>query len=114
MDREKVCAAGVDYDEGVRRFAGKPQIYEKYLLKLFEGHLMEDLQRELEAKDYEGAFRTAHDLKGTSGNLSVNKFYNKVCELVEILRGNVVDGDPMEAFNEAMRLYELAEQAVRE
>lgn len=114
MDREKLMEAGIDYDDGVRRFAGKPQIYEKYLVKMFEGNLMEILEKQLDEKKFSEAFRTAHDLKGTSGSLSLNVFYKKICELVEVLRGNAPDGDPFLLYRQAAELYEKAELAVRE
>ena len=62
MNREKLIEAGIDYDEGVKRFAGKAAIFEKYLVRLFEVQLMENLKEQLEKEDYKTAFRTAHDL----------------------------------------------------
>ena len=114
MNREKLIEAGIDYDEGVHRFAGKPEIYEKYLLKFFEGSLMDDLSDELKNNDFDKAFQTAHSLKGTAGNVSLNRFYSKICELVEMLRGENVKDTYMSAFLEAKKLYAVAEHAAKE
>lgn len=114
MNKERLIEAGIDYDEGVNRFAGAPQIYEKYLLMFFEGHFLEELSRQLTDNDISGAFRTAHDLKGTAGNLSINSFYKKICELVELLRSGGEGQDYMSVFSEAKELYFKAEHAVKE
>lgn len=114
MNREKLIEAGIDYDEGVKRFAGKAAIFEKYLVRLFEVQLMENLKEQLEKEDYKTAFRTAHDLKGSAGNLSVNIFQKKICELVETLRGEGPYTEANTQFAEAKKLYEIAEKAVKE
>lgn len=112
MNREKLIDAGIDYDQGVNRFAGKQDIYEKFLKKLFEKQLMEDLKIKLKEKNYEEAFRIAHDLKGTSGNLSVTLFYKKICEIVENLREERNEESLLNLFNQAEMLYLNAKKAV--
>ena len=48
---------------------------------------MEDLKSSLAAKDYETAFRMAHNLKGVCANLSITKLGASSSELCEELRG---------------------------
>ena len=36
MDREKCINAGIDYDQGVNRFMGNKELYEKYALKFLD------------------------------------------------------------------------------
>lgn len=86
MNREKIVAAGIDYDMGLRRFAGKVELYEKYLLQFLQEPNFEQLRSEMNAEEYENAFRTAHALKGVTGTLSLDKLYKALCELVEALR----------------------------
>ena len=87
-------------------------IYEKFLKKLFEKQLMEDLKIKLKEKNYEEAFRIAHDLKGTSGNLSVTLFYKKICEIVENLREERNEESLLNLYNQAEMLYLNAKKAV--
>lgn len=113
MNREKLVNAGINYQQGVDRFAGNAALYEKYLLKIFSSGQMEKLQEQLLEKDYENAFRSAHDLKGVSGNLSMNAFYKEICRIVEELRGKIPGEEIMEYYEAAERLYKLAEEAVK-
>ncbi len=91
MDREKLIASGINYDMGLKRFAGKVPLYEKYLRQFIEDPNFPKLQEEMEREDYEEAFKTAHALKGVIGTLSMDKLFAAVCELVEALR--VKDAD---------------------
>lgn len=111
MDKDKLIKAGVDYDDGVKRFANRAELYEKYLGKFFDEDRMVELTKHVESGDFEAAFRTAHDLKGMSGNLSMKKFYTKLCELVEMLRGGHPAQGYMDLLNEVKELYNMAEQA---
>lgn len=114
MTREGLIRAGVDYDNGVRRFAGKQQTYEKYLMKFFDKDPLLDLERQLEAGDYETAFRTAHSLKGVSGNLGMIRLYDEMCELTGLLRaGGQCEGAAL-LCERAMEFYDQAKEATRE
>lgn len=112
MNRETLMKAGIDYDEGTARFGGRPELYEKYLKKFFEGQLMETIAQQLENKDIAGAFRTTHDLKGVAGNLSLNRFHAAVCDLTERLRAGVYDGEGEKTFALMKTWYEKAKHAV--
>lgn len=114
MNKEKLVSAGINYDEGIHRFSGKAEIYEKYIRRLFEQNPMEELKSQIDEKNYENAFRLAHSLKGTTGSLSVNKLYDKMCALVEVLSKTPQDEKVTVLFEEACDLYETAGTAVRE
>lgn len=114
MNREALIRAGIDYDDGVHRFAGKPAVYEKYLLKYFEVSELPPLYQALKAEDYDAAFRAAHNIKGGAGNLSVTAYYTKICQLVEALRAGVRDGTLLTLYGEAEALYQAAQKAVKE
>lgn len=113
MIRECLINAGVDYDSGVRRFAGKPHLYEKYLAKFFEQNALTELQGYIEAGGYEAAFRSAHDIKGTAGTLCVNSVYAVICELTDYLRMGGTGKEAMRLCKQAMELYQEAEKAVK-
>ena len=40
MDKEKLKAYGVDYENAVKRFAGNEALYERFLKKLTEGRII--------------------------------------------------------------------------
>lgn len=101
MNQEKLMQAGVEYAEGVQRFAGNTALYEKFLRKFPEDPTFSELKAAIAAKDTETAFRAAHTLKGMAGNLSLRRFTAQVSRLTEVLR----DGD----LEQAAALYPLAE-----
>lgn len=114
MNREKLIHAGIDYDGGVHRFAGKPAIYEKYLMKFFAHNELPALRQALVDGDYDAAFRTAHNMKGGAGNLSITALFDTICALVDALRAGIQDASLLEMCTEAERLYDAAYKAVKE
>ncbi len=114
MNREKLISAGIDYDDGVNRFSGMPQVYEKFLKKFFASYTLDELEKQIEAGDIAEAFKTAHAIKGAAGNMSVKLFYDKLCMLVELLRRNADKGECAKTLYEMRALYTRAADAVRE
>lgn len=115
MNKEKLISAGINYDEGVHRFSGKADLYEKYLRRLFEKDALGELREQLAGKNFETAFRLSHSLKGTTGSLSVNKLYTKICTLTDALRTEPYNYEEIKTiFDEACTLYETAKRAVEE
>ncbi|MDD4851476.1 MAG: Hpt domain-containing protein [Gemmiger sp.] len=114
MNKAALIEAGIDYDEGARRFSGKVELYEKYLRKLFDDPTFAELQEALAKQDYRQAFMTAHNLKGMTGNLSATVLYQAVCPLVDELRGGRPH-QPLEPMLNAIAVaYARAKQAVLE
>lgn len=91
MDIIVLKNAGVNYEEGLQRFAGKAQLYEKYIGKYLDDPTFQQLETSLENADYDTAFRLAHTMKGTVGNLSFDNFYQMIVPLVEVLRNKEYD-----------------------
>lgn len=87
MNKQILQAAGINYDEGVSRFAGKTELYEKYLKKFVDDASFPQLQDAMEQENYPEAFRQAHTLKGVTGNLSLTPLFEALSPLVEALRG---------------------------
>lgn len=93
MDSLQLIKEGIQYDEGVTRFSGYANIYEKYLCKYIDDPEFQKLIDAMDRKDYSGAFACAHTIKGMVGNLSLDGLLAKVKVLVELLRnGNDIDG----------------------
>lgn len=91
MNIEQLKASGIDYDEGLDRFSGNSHLYEKYLKKLLDITLYEEMKQAIEHGDIEVAFDCAHKLKSLIGNLSINHFYNEIKNLTDQLRAKTVD-----------------------
>lgn len=88
MNREKLISAGINYDEGVARFANNVNLYERILANFPQDPSYGNLISALQKEEFSEAFRHAHSLKGVSGNLSLEKLYNAICPLVDALRSN--------------------------
>lgn len=91
MNRELLEKAGINYEEGLRRFMGKTELYEKFLAKFNDDTNYSDMLHAIKEKRYEDAFKFAHAFKGVTGNLSMDDLFNKVQPLVEALRHNETD-----------------------
>lgn len=96
MNRYKLYKAGVDTNEGISRFGGKIESYEKYLYKFPADENYLSLCDALQVNDVKAAFAAAHALKGVAGNLSLVKLRADIEPLVEELRhGNMDNADEL-------------------
>lgn len=86
MERNKMLASGVDYDDGLKRFNGNVLLYDRFMHKFFDDVMMDDLERQLQKKDYITAEKVAHSIKGTAGNLSLGCFYKTIYEMDSLLK----------------------------
>ena len=91
MNREKLIAAGIDYDEALERFVSDVPFYEGYLMKFEEDTYFPQLKENMSQKRYEDAFKMAHALKGVVGTLGMMQFHGVVSDLVEALRNMDVE-----------------------
>lgn len=76
---------GGNFDEILMNL-GKEERILKFVLKFPEEKVLDKLSAALNAKDYETAFREAHNLKGMSINIGFNKLYQVSSDLTESLR----------------------------
>lgn len=102
MDREKLMAVGIDYDEAIKRFAGATELFEKFLKEMAIMKVIEPLKKALADGNVEEAFAVAHTLKGNFGNMSAKPLYEKITPIAEELKKGNLD--------EAKKLYMLLEQ----
>lgn len=87
MNKEEYVQAGIDYDEGVARFVGHADMYERFLRQFLADPGYAALEQAMAAGDVEAAFQAAHSLKGVTGNLSLNALYRRLIPLTDALRG---------------------------
>ena len=90
--REKLIETGVDVDEAMERFMGHYPLLEKFLKRFHEDENYNKLCKSIAENNVEEAFRSAHTLKGVCANMSMNRLYKVVGEVVEALRDNDLDG----------------------
>ncbi len=86
MNRYSLSKAGICSSEGIARFGGKSEIYEKYLIEFPQDPCFSRMCEAIESRDAKAAFEAAHALKGIAGNLSMTRLYDDLFPLVEELR----------------------------
>lgn len=91
MDITELQKAGINYPEGLSRFCNQTELYEKFLLQFLEDPTFDQLSTFLSEENIVQAYKSAHTLKGMSGNLSLTDFYNNCCGLVDALREHQVE-----------------------
>lgn len=77
---------GANYEDVLGRLTME-RLVKKFLYKFADAKDMEELKSSLAAKDYETAFRMAHNLKGVCANLSITRLGASSSALCEELRG---------------------------
>ena len=87
MNKERLSAANVDYENGIKRFAGNEALYEKYLLKFKDDVHYEAVIAAFESGDYDTLLQEAHTLKGVAGTLGLIDIYQNCSDIVTALRG---------------------------
>ncbi len=86
MKREALKEVGVDYTAGVLHFAGKEELYVKYLRKYGEDHHLQDAVAAYEKTDYKEVLDQIHALKGLSGTLGFYQMFQSASAIVTDLR----------------------------
>lgn len=86
MNKYQLFKAGIDVKGALVKFDNNEEFYEKMLQEFVEAPEYEKLCQALLKGEVEQAFEEAHKLKGTTGNLNMDVFYQVVCPLVEALR----------------------------
>ena len=95
MDIAKLQAAGIDYEDGLRRCAGNDSLYER-LLGMFaqDTNYAESLEA-FEQKDWDGLFSHMHEIKGMSSNLSMTEPCCVLRITMRLLRSSTGSRRPM-------------------
>ena len=98
--------SGGDY-QGVLSRLMTPERVTKYVLKFADATDYNDLEKAIEEKDYEGAFRYSHNLKGVSLNLSFTRLQNSASELCEVFRSGEPACDYSQLWEKVKEDYKL-------
>ena len=86
MNKELLTQAGIDVNDGIRRFNDKEDLYERFLFT-FPKDVNYDIMCEAISKgDAEQAFQAANAFDWITGNLSLNQLYNHIIPLVDSLK----------------------------
>ena len=111
--RECYEAIGGNYEDVLGRLNSEALI-RRFTLKFLEDQSYLQLKQELENKNYEDAFRSAHTLKGVCQNLSFDRLYEVSNELTELLRDRTGEqpGIP-EAMEKVTEVYEMTIEEIK-
>lgn len=99
----------VDTESALARIRGNTKLFKMLLTSFVENSYFGQLQKEIEAGDYEAASKTAHAIKGSSANLSLTAVY----ELSQSLEASLKSGENVaESFAAFRSAYEETLQAI--
>lgn len=91
MNNEKLQEAGVDWEDGVRRCAGKADLYERLLGMFVQDENYARSLAAFEQRDWDELFSHVHEIKGMSSNLSMTDLNAHAAEIVSLLRARQYD-----------------------
>ena len=77
---------GADVDEALVRCMNKEDFYLLLVGKALDDTKLSLLEEQINGKDFDAAFETAHTLKGMYTNLSLTPVSDPVCRITELLR----------------------------
>lgn len=97
---------GESYDD-VLDTLGREALVLKYLKRLAGENVIEEIRTALAAKDWNGVFMAAHNLKGYALNLSMAKLANAASDLCEATRGGVSKGGEEEFFSKVTEVFDF-------
>lgn len=83
---DNLKAYGANVKEGVSRCLDDEDFYIDLVKSVIPDERLDELEKYIEAKDFDKAFEVAHALKGMYGNISITPIYEPVCEITELLR----------------------------
>lgn len=106
-------AMGGDYTGVMGRLMKEDRVT-RFLGKFKDDSMLEPLETSLEAKNYEEAFRAAHNLKGVCQNLGITKLADSSSELCETMRNGEPTVDIAPLLEAVRRDYAVTMQALEQ
>ncbi len=111
MDQELFAQAGIDCEDGLRRFNNNRTLYETVLRVFLQDTSFSEIKPALDAGDFRTAREKAHAVKGATGNLGMTELYELSIRFMQAVQEN--DIPSAETLHESMReAYDKARQAV--
>lgn len=112
-NEQKDMLAGMNFDVSgtLSRFMNKENLYERFLIKFLDDVNYNGLIKSIEEKNYEGAYISAHTLKGVAGNLGITGIYECSIELLEKLKAKEYEGID-DILNQLTESYNAAYEAI--
>lgn len=89
---EKLAELGADVKDGLNRFMENEPLYVRCLKKFPPQADQCTLHDDLMSKNYEAAVKSAHTMKGLTGNLSITPLYTRYSEIVSRIRAGETEG----------------------
>ena len=83
---EKLKEYGADVQSGLQRCVNNESLYLRLVGMVPNNASFKELYTKIESNDLEGAFSSAHSLKGITANLSLTPLVVLVNEITELLR----------------------------
>ena len=91
LDREELAKAEIDYEEGLKRFANKEALYEKYLKNFLVDEHFAHARAEQEKNNYDDVLSELHAMKGIAGTLGMMKLFDACNQVVIAIRAGETD-----------------------
>lgn len=91
LDKEALAKAEIDYEEGLKRFANKEVLYEKYLKNFLVDEHFQHARAEQEKNNFDGVLSELHAMKGIAGTLGMMKLFDACNQVVIAIRAGETD-----------------------
>ena len=100
---DKITEYGFDKKEVMQRFLDDEQFYYECFEQVIKDEAFDELGKLIERNKTKEAFDCAHSLKGILANVGLIALYDKISDIVEILRGTK-DGNVEEDYRAFLKL----------
>lgn len=103
--RKQLEENGADVEGTLKRFMGNEALYMKFIMKFLDDKNFEGIKSNLEKNDFEGAYVSAHTLKGVTANLGLNPVYGVTTQISDMLKGKApgeIDREKLEALKDQL------------
>ena len=105
--------AGIDYEQGVKRFLGRSALYDKTLGRFLKDGAFSRIRADFESGDKAALLADAHEFKGMCGNIAMPSLYESSSALVALLRREDCGEDELASAYERLDAdYEAARAAI--
>lgn len=91
MDLEKLEQNGINCTDGLQRFVGRQNLYEKYLIQFLSDSHLSDALTAWQKQDNQELLEQVHALKGLAGTLGLTAVYEESKLIVQMLRDGKVE-----------------------